>query len=56
MLNENIFKIVKTFWDFCIQRHIWVKASYTESKHNKVAGKESRKVRDNLEWTLSEQV
>ena len=54
--NEDIFKIVKTFWDFCIQRNIWVKSSYIESKHNKVADKESRKVHDSFVWTLKEHV
>ena len=54
--NENIFKIVKTYWYFSIQRNIWVKASYIEFKHNKVADKESRKVHDNLEWKLQEHV
>ena len=47
--NENIFKIVKIFRGFCIQRHIWIKDSYIESKHNKVPDKESHKVHDNLE-------
>ena len=54
--NENIFKMVKTFRDICIQKNIWVKASYIESKHKKVADKESRKVHDNLEWTLKQHV
>ena len=29
-------------------------ASYIESKKNKVADKESRKIRDNLEWSLKD--
>ena len=29
-------------------------ASYIESKKNKVADKESQKIRDNLEWTLKD--
>ena len=33
--HKNIFKIVKTFWDFCILINIWVKASYIEFMHNK---------------------
>ena len=48
--------MVKTFRDICIQKNIWVKASYIESKHKKVADKESRKVHDNLEWTLKQHV
>ena len=49
---KEIFTLVKQFWEFCIDRNINVVASYIESKKNKVADKESRKIRDNLEWSL----
>ena len=52
--DREIFTLVKQFWEFCIGRNITVVASYIESKKNKVADKESRKIRDNLEWTLKE--
>ena len=46
--GKEIFTLVKQFWEFRIDRN--VVASYIESKKNKVADKESRKIRDNLEW------
>ena len=52
--DKEIFTLVKQFWEFCIDRNINVVASYIESKKNKVADKESRKIRDNLEWTLKD--
>ena len=50
--DKEIFTLVKQFWEFCIDRNINVVASYIESKKNKIADKESRKIRDNLEWSL----
>ena len=47
--DKEILTLVKQFWEFCMDRNINVVASYTESKKNKVADKESRKIRDNLE-------
>ena len=52
--DREIFTLVKQFWEFCIDRNITVVASYIESKKNKVVDKESRKIRDNLEWTLKD--
>ena len=52
--DKEIFTLVKQFWEFCIDRNINVVASYIESKKNKVADKESRKIRDNLEWSLKD--
>ena len=45
---------MKQFWEFCIDRNVNVVTSYIESKKNKIADKESRKIRDNLEWTLKD--
>lgn len=53
--NIVIFNLVKEFWDFCIDRNLWVFASYIKSKRNKTADKESRALRENLEWTLKKQ-
>ena len=50
--NEMIFELVKKIRDFCIVRNIWVQACYIKSKNNIVADFESRKIRDNLEWSL----
>ena len=52
--DREMFTLVKQFWEFCMDRNITVVASYIESKKNKVAAKESRKIRDNLEWTLED--
>ena len=48
-LDKEILILVKQFWKFSIHRNINVVSSY---KKNKVADKESRKIRDNLEWSL----
>ena len=50
--NKVVFTIIKKIWEFCIQRNLWLFASYIKSTRNKVADAESRKLRDNLEWSL----
>ena len=52
--DREIFTLAKQFWEFSIDRNINVVASYIESKKNKVADKESRKIRDNLEKSLKD--
>ena len=42
-LNKEIFEVVKEFWEFCINR---------KSKRNKTADFESRKIKENLEWSI----
>ena len=50
--NETIFLILKEFWDYCMGKNLGVSASYINTTKNKVADKESRKLRNNLEWSL----
>ena len=50
--NKVVFTIIKNIWEFCIRRNLWLFASYIKSTRNKVADAESRKLRDNLEWSL----
>ena len=50
--NEAIFLIVKEFWDYCMGKNLGVSASYINTTKNVVADKESRKLRNNLEWSL----
>ena len=50
--NITVFNIIKKIWGFCIERNQWIFTSYILSKRNKTADKESRKLRDNLEWAL----
>ena len=52
--NETAHLLLKEFWEACTEKQIWVHASYISSSRNKVADKESRKLRDNLEWSLNE--
>ena len=47
--NKETFDLVKEFWEFCMERKIYVFASYIKSKRNKIADFESRKIRENLE-------
>ena len=55
-LNGTVNLILKEFWEFCAKKQIWVDASYISSSRNKVADKEPRKLRDNLEWSLKEKL
>ena len=48
--NGTVHLLLKEFWNFCAEKEIWVPVSYISSHRNKVAGKESRKLRNNLEW------
>ena len=50
--NETIHLLLKDFWEFCAEKQKWVRASYISSSRNKVNDNESRKLRDNLEWSL----
>ena len=50
--QKVVFTIIKKIWEFCIQRNLWLFASYIKSTRNKMADAESRKLRDNLEWSL----
>ena len=54
--NETVHLLLKELWEFCAEKQIWVHALYISSNRNKVADKESRKVRDNLEWSLKEKL
>ena len=50
--NEAIFLIVKGFWGYCMGKNLVVSASCINKSKNVVADKESRKLRNNLEWFL----
>ena len=52
--DKELFTLVKQFWEFCLDININLLASYIESKKNKIADKESGKIRDNLEWSLKD--
>ena len=52
--NETVHLLLKEFWELCAEKQIWVHASYISSSRYKVADKESRKLRDNLGWSLKE--
>ena len=54
--NVPIFLLVKEFWDFCRSKSLWVQASSIKSKRNKTAYKESRTTRENLEWSLVQNI
>ena len=47
--KETVHLLLKKFLEFCAEKQIWVHASFISSGRNKVAEKESRKLRDNLE-------
>ena len=53
--NETLHLLLKEFWEFCAEKQLWVHASSISSSRNKVADKESRKLRDNLEWSLKKE-
>ena len=52
--NETVHLLLKEFWGFCAEKKICAHASYISSSRNKVADKESRKLRDNVESSLKE--
>ena len=49
--NEAIFLIFKEFWEYCMGKNVGVSAFYINTNRNVVADKESRKLRNNLEWS-----
>ena len=50
--NEAIFLIVKELWEYCIGKNLGISTSYINKNKNKVADKESSKLRNYLEWSL----
>ena len=54
--NITVFNIIKKIWEFCIDRNLWIFASYIPSKRNKTADKGSPKLRHNLDWALHQWV
>ena len=55
-LNKETFDLVKEFWEFCMEIKIHVFALYIKSKRNKIADFESRKIRENLEWSIHDHI
>ena len=53
---QNQLKVENTssleFWDYCMGKSLGVSASCIKTNKNTVADKESRKLRNNLEWSL----
>ena len=54
--TELEFSTVKQIWNFAVQSKLETYAPYIEAKKNKIAGSESRNVKDNLEWALKDHV
>ena len=52
MCNE----LANTIWLWCIQRNIWISATYLPGELNTVADTRSRKFNDNIEWMLNPQI
>lgn len=44
--------MAKTIWSWCIQRNIWITASYLPGCENHIADKKSREFNDQLEWMV----
>ena len=54
--NKEIYELVKEFWEFCMERKLHVFASHIKSKRNKIADFDTRKVRENLEWSIQDHI
>ncbi|XP_055488383.1 uncharacterized protein LOC129695449 [Leucoraja erinacea] len=48
--------LVNTIWQWCVERHIWLSATYLPGKLNTVADTRSRKFNDNIEWMLNPKI
>lgn len=48
--------IARQIWQWCEKRQIWLFASYINTRDNKEADEESRKVNPDIEWELSNSV
>ena len=49
-------RITKTIWEWCIAKNIWLSAAHIPGVANVRADQESRKLRDETEWTLNSSV
>lgn len=52
----HLNNIARQIWQWCEKRQIWLFASYINTKDNKEADEESRKVNPDIEWELSKSV
>lgn len=50
---EHLNNLARQLWQWCEERHIWVFASYIQSKENMDADRESRRSCTETEWELS---
>lgn len=48
--------VARQIWQWCETRQIWLFASYINTKDNKEADEESRRINLDIEWELSERV
>ena len=49
-------KLANSIWLWCIQRDIWISATYLPGELNTVADTRSRKFNDNIEWMLHPEI
>ena len=49
-------RITKTIWEWCIAKNIWLSTAHIPGVANVRADQESRKLRDETEWTLNSSV
>lgn len=52
----HLNNLTREIWQWCEERNIWLTASYIKSKDNKEADEESRKVNEDIELTLSNEM
>ena len=50
--SKNLDRLAYKIWEFCIERDIWLSASYLPGKQNQRADFYSRNFNDNKEWQL----
>ena len=49
-------KLANSIWLWCVQRDIWISATYLPGELNTVADTRSRKFNDNIEWMLHPEI
>lgn len=50
----DLCALAKKIWQWCENKNLWIHASYISSKDNAVADRESRRLRPETEWSLSD--
>ena len=52
----SLNKLTRDIWGWCLERNLWISVFHIPGKNNYVADRFSRKMNEDMEWSLSQDV